>query len=117
MPPAPAPSPLAAARQLPTLAPNVSVVLYYTASPWPSQRALCTACAAGSTPLAARAPNGSCATGGSTDPTLMIHAASPYGPWSKPAAVLSGTPGAYVPEYGGDTNLDLVILPNGTALG
>ena len=98
-------------------APNGSIVLYYTASPWPSQRPLCTACAAGSTPLAARAPNGSCATGGSTDPTLMMHAASPYGPWSKPVTVLSGTPGAHVPEFGGDTNLDLVILPNGTALG
>jgi hypothetical protein len=99
------------------LAPNGSIVLWFTATDWPSPRPLCTACNGGQTTTASRAPNGSCTGGGSTDSTFMMHADSPYGPWSPPVRVLSGRPGSYVPRFGGDTNLAMVLLPNGSAIG
>ena len=87
------------------LAPNGGIVLFYTASPWPCRRALCTACNGGSTPPSARAAHGACRPppgSSDTDPTHMMHARSPYGPWSVPVTVLKGTPGSYVPLRGGE---------------
>ena len=110
-------APVFATEPVVARAPNGSVVLWFTAKEWPSSRSLCTACSGGETTPASRAPNGSCAGAGSMDATMMMHAASPYGPWLPPVRVLSGRPGSYVPGYGGDTNLAMVLLSNGSALG
>jgi len=82
--------------------PDDLIVMFYTGSLEPYPRPLCN-CSDGSTGV------DECATVDDPnlhEPTLMVFATSPFGPWSQPAVVLDPSPPL-------DTNLAPVIFRNG----
>jgi len=91
-------------------APTGEWVMYYTGDPeGATPQPLCKQCVDGNTPA-----NTTCGTGAAgIGPTFMIWAKSPLGPWSKPEVLFA----AQANETNADTNLAVVILANGSAVG
>merc|ERR1712190_192450 len=91
-------------------APTGEWVMYYTANPeGMAPQPICLQCTDGNTPSNTTCPIGAAYTA----PTYMIYAQSPLGPWSKPQLLFK----SQANETNLDTNLAVVILQNGSAVG
>lgn len=89
-------------------APTGEWVMYFTAGqPGDPKPTACSICKDGKTPP--NCPGGAAGTG----PTYMSFAQSPEGPWSEPVELFKSQEG----QWNMDTNLAMVILDDGSAVG
>ena len=92
-------------------APTGEWVMYWTAlAPAAAPQPVCEQCADGRTPAQVQCAHSAAGSG----PTYMSVAASPDGPWGAPQRLFAGAQSALTNM---DTNLAVVILANGSAVG